>query len=184
MTKHEIKAVSDKGQIIGGQIHAGKKVEANTIGTSSGIKTEIFLGYNFKVREQMANLKQEREKTIFDLQKIAGITSKIMEQEKDINNLKDEIKKIYVESIRKKVILTSKLKKIKSMEDEIDETKLIISHKPELIAYDTLHADVKIHYLNKLILTTNTYNKIRLSVYGEDNKLLFKDLNGNIIESA
>ncbi len=164
-----VSVVIDKGQIIGGHISAGRRIEAKVIGSPSGIKTTISVGYNFLLKNELKKLKEEKEKYSKNLDKINEILDKLFKEEPDIKNFNDDMKKVYVESLRKKTIIISELNKISEEEKLLNYDNIIISEKPEIVVYDYIYPDVTINFLNNTFVTRDKNVHIKIKFDYEKN---------------
>ncbi len=151
-----------KGQVIGGKIWAGHKIIANNLGSPTGVKTEITLGYNFKIKFELRKIKNEKEKYINSLKKLDDIIKSLFKTTTDIKKFSEKMKTIYTEAIRKKAIILSYLSNLKTKENSLYTTKLIIDVTPEIIVKENIYSDVKINYLNKIINITDKYRKVKI----------------------
>ncbi len=165
-----------KGYIMGGEIYGGRKIVANVIGSKSGVKTTLFLGFNFRIKERIRQIKQKKIQSGFHLNKVETVIGKLLKQEKDITKFNDEMKQIYIGSLQKKIILTNQLKRLRNEEKSINEDEMIINDAPELMVNETLYPDVTIYYLNKAIVISEIYSKVRIGRSGPDKKISIQKL--------
>ena len=151
----------------------------HVIGSRTGIKTKLFLGYNFQIKQLISLIKKEKEKTQFDLCKIETVIQKLFKQKKEINDFNNEMKKIYVESVKKKIILLQKIKDIQKKEKDYQEhhiKELIVNNKPEIYAYNTIHSDVMVHLLDKTSIISDPIYKTKLSIDDPSGNILTRSL--------
>ena len=71
-----------KGSIMGGEIYAGEKLVSTSLGSKSGVKTRIFLGYNFKIKDMLQELKNKKIQFGFQLNKIEMLLNKLFRLKK------------------------------------------------------------------------------------------------------
>ena len=151
-----------KGYIMGGEVHAGKKIISRVIGSQRGIKTNLFLGYDFQIRHAMNQLKEDRIKYNFDLSKVERIIDNLFKQKEMIRDFDNKMKSLYVNSVRKKIILIQELKDIHKKEAEIKKEDLVVTKKPEILVMSTVHSDVEINMLNNIFRTTEALHNIQI----------------------
>jgi len=170
-----VNVVRDRGQIIGGEIWAGKKISAKLIGTSTGAKTELTVGYNFKIRTELENIRKKREEYTKTLVRLDEIIKQLFKEQSTTKNFTDDVKKIYAESVRKKALIVGYLHKLKQRESELSKN-LIIDESPEIIAYETIFSDVKINYLNRIFIIQDSHYKVKIKKEPEKNKVTIIEL--------
>lgn len=172
-----INVTRNRGQIIGGKIWAGNKIIAKNIGTSSGVKTELIVGYNFKIKRGLEEIKEERNEHSRTLLKIDEVIKQLFKEQPNIKRFSDTMKKLYVESVRKKAIIVGQFRKLKQKEIELQK-KLIINEAPEIIVNETIFSDVKIDYLGKIFIIQEPYYKVKIKKEPEKNRVKILNIDG------
>lgn len=165
-----------KGYVIGGQIFCGRKMEANVVGSKAGVKTKVFLGHNFKIKRFLEQVKEKRVQIGFHLKRVEEILGRLIKKEKDITKYEQDSKKIYVESLQKKIILMNQLKQLKKKESSVNKDDIFITPEPELWVYDTLYPDVTIQYLNKNFIINEHYSSVCIGKFDAKGKVSIKKM--------
>ncbi len=113
----KLRVIDKKGVIIGGEIKAGEGVEAINIGSHLAVKTEIEVGSNPKVLEELKKLEIELEETD---KKMGQVEKNLVLLQKIKSNLKENFPE------DKKEMLNQLIKAKYSMTKNINEIKLRI----------------------------------------------------------
>ena len=156
----KIICVSGKGQIIGGVVQAAEAIEANIIGSEGGVKTEIIAGIDFSLERDLALL--EKEKLIYNknLQKIIKLTEKLFSIKPTVEEFSVEMRKIYIESLKKKTLILKKIEDIKINEihllSEIEEL-----NKAYIKINKTVFTDTKININRSIMEITKLYQSVK-----------------------
>ena len=100
------------------------------IAQSLGVKTEIIAGINFSLERDLELI--EKEKLIYNknLQKIIKLIEKLFSIKPTVEEFSVEMRKIYIESLKKKTLILKKIEDIKMNEiyllSEIEDVSLLI----------------------------------------------------------
>ncbi len=151
--------VMNRGEIIGGKTYAKNSITAKSIGSSNIIKTEIFLGYNFKLKFILEKLKDELKTTKLRFRKNKEFLEKrfniSLNSDSDFINFvmknldhEDEYKNLLLRAIENIKLL----EKIRELTLKIKN--LSLEHLANLDAYlkcNTIYPGVSIRILDKRI---------------------------------
>jgi len=125
-----------KGMIAGGTTVAFSRIEANTIGNSSGLKTIVSVGFSSELRQQLIMIDSEQTKNIHDLghinealKKISRISmikkqlpATIANQAKDLMKMKELIEEQINKALEKQVTVLDTLSDIKNASIRVNGT--------------------------------------------------------------
>jgi uncharacterized protein (DUF342 family) len=111
------------------------------------------------------------------MSKVDNVINKLFNREEEVMHFDEESKKIYIESLRKKIALAHKLKMNKNKREAINEGDSIVTLTPEIDVYDTLYTDVKIHYLKKVFSTDKILCKVKLKRSEAEDKIFIQKMN-------
>ncbi len=164
-----VSVLLDKGQIIGGHVAAGLRIEAKVVGSPTGIKTELSVGYNFIIKRELDNLKVQKEKLNKDLDRVEEIIAQLFNETPDIKNFSEDMKNVYVESIRKKTIIMNELNKNIESDKNLENANVVVSNNPEIVVYDYIYSDVKINFLDNTFITRDKNVHVKIKYDSEKN---------------
>lgn len=166
--KNNIIVKGGKGLIVGGKVMAQHLIEADIIGSSLATKTEIVIGLEPELREDLNNNNQELKNINKNLDKIAksmNILNKIKESGRKLPKDKEEL-------FKKLEATASRLKEKKSeleKENEEIEADLRVSDKSLIRANKAIFPGVQLLSSKDKIIVSN---KLGPSAFTEANKEL------------
>jgi len=166
---------SGKGQIVNSKITAGKKIVANIIGSKTGSKVNLNVGYNFKILNGLNQIELEEKEHLNKLVEVEKIIKSLTISYPDLQNASNEVKKLYAESIKIKGFIASILKNLKKKENDLLKN-LIIEPSPEILVFDTIYSDVKINYCGKIFNLNEEYKNVIIKKVDDKIKIIPKKI--------
>lgn len=115
---------SQRGNIIGGTLSAGKSIEAKDIGTRFNTKTEIVLGVNKSIADEESRLKQEKKNTEDMIRKLELLGERLKLQ--DTSNAK-----IRLSALRQKHSLIKAREELEGINEKLDQINAVIGDMGE-----------------------------------------------------
>ncbi|MBN1500416.1 MAG: FapA family protein [Spirochaetes bacterium] len=152
-----------RAHIVGGILRAGDEVNAKEIGADSYVKTEIRVGMNPKVLQQMQDLESGMANLIDELEKI----------EKDLHTLDQRQRAGKITAEQKEMIQTLKGRKEKLTErkteikfsiDELNEYLNMIEQKGRVCAEKNLFPGVEIYIKDKKLKVNDPYSNVLITL--------------------
>ncbi len=134
---------SDKGIIVGGEIHAANSVVAKCIGNEHTTMTIIEVGINQALKNEMRENRKEKKELDIILDKIEKGLLLFNKMENENGMLNPEKKEMKEEFLKQSVIIKKKVKEIKEREFLIDE-KLKEIKNANIEVKDIIYPGVKI----------------------------------------
>ena len=151
IAKESIIATGQPGVILGGSISSQKFIQANTIGSSSGVQTEVRVGDTTPLRQELRDIRNEVSKMSAQLKESVEI-KKTLELKKKARPL----------STSQEKQLTKSKKEIPELEDHLNahkERELVLSEEikslkmAKMEVLQTLHKQVDVHIYDAYMLT-------------------------------
>lgn len=132
---------SQKGNLVGGSLSAGKTIEARDVGTRLNTKTEITLGINKSIRDKEVALLKKKKETELMLDKLNLLGEKLATQT-------DETSKIRIFKLRHRHSKTVVKQELMEINDELSELNAKIGDlsKTKLIVRNFIYQDVTVAF--------------------------------------
>lgn len=116
----KITVIDRKGVIIGGEIKAAEGIEAINIGSHHAVKTDIEVGSNPKILEELKKMEEDNEETTKKMQQIEkNIT--LLSKLKSSGQLGDDKKELFEQLIKAKFSMTKHINDLKEKIEEYNE---------------------------------------------------------------
>lgn len=116
----KITVIDRKGVIIGGEIKAAEGIEAINIGSHHALKTDIEVGSNPKILEELKKMEEDNEETTKKMQQIEkNIT--LLSKLKSSGQLGDDKKELFEQLIKAKFSMTKHINDLKEKIEEYNE---------------------------------------------------------------
>ncbi|KPJ89545.1 MAG: hypothetical protein AMS17_01515 [Spirochaetes bacterium DG_61] len=157
---------TEKGQIIGGEIRAKKGVEVKTLGNESEHKMDVFVGLDFFVENRLRELRSTKTKYENGMKKLLLILDKFNKIEGDPENLPEKLKKVYVETRKKRALLGLAIQNLKKKELEL-MGQLEERWEAEVLVHESLFRGVRIYYGG--VFYEPDMTKTRVKIYYDKN---------------
>jgi len=158
---NKIISKTEKGQIIGGELRAKNGIEVKVLGNDSEHKMDIYTGVDFVIEEKLKELKSRIQKYETALEKLVLVLGKLNKVEADPEWLTDDLKKIYMDTSKKRMFIKIEIANLKKREAEylirLDEVS-----DSEVVVYDKLYPGVKMYFGNNLYETKVMKSGIRV----------------------
>ncbi len=159
--ENELQVTGDRGQITGGIVYAGKIIKARNIGSPAGVKTEIYIGFDYRKTDELEKVLDKKNEYIKNLETLNNVIKKIKKYKAKLEK-ESKLREIYIKALEKKEIILNQLHIIKEEEKKIREAQ-IKYYRPEMYVYGTLYTDVKINYAGKVIEIKDPHYRVKLA---------------------
>ncbi|WP_138414791.1 FapA family protein [Aquibacillus sediminis] len=147
------------GNIIGGIVSAGKRIEAKNIGNKLGTKTLIAIGINKKAQQMEQQLIQEKKELIETEQKLVKLGDQLIKKHA-LSGLNQKEKLLLIKQQRS--IRVTK-KQLEEKQEDLVNLKMIMSNQEDLhlVVKGTIYPNVELslHKYRKYIHTVYHYVK-------------------------
>ncbi|MCU0846943.1 MAG: FapA family protein [Spirochaetes bacterium] len=160
-----------RARIVGGIIRAGSEVNARFLGADVSTKTEIWVGVNPKVLQQMSDLEELRTKSEEELTQVKLNLRTLETQKKTSGKLSPEREKMLNDLIAQNAKLAQRLDEIKSEMDELNSYVGMLEHKGRVCAEKTAFPGVEVYIKDKRFVLKDPYNWVKFSLEGNDIRL-------------
>jgi uncharacterized protein (DUF342 family) len=159
-----------RARIVGGLIRAGSEVNARFIGADVATKTEVKVGINPKVLQQMTELDTIRESTKNELEAMAKNLATLTNQRKT-SRLSEEKENMFQELNSKNQKLNNRLNEIELELEELQAYIGMLEHKGKVCAEKTIYPGVDIYIKDQKFLVKDEYNFIKFTLEGDEIRL-------------
>ena len=160
-----------RARIVGGVIRAGNEVSARFLGADVSTKTEIRVGINPKVLQQITDLEKIRDNTEEELNQIKLNLKTLETQKKSSGKLSDERDKMLRDLTAQNQKLTGRLEEVNIELEELGEYIGMLEHRGKVCAEKTAYSGVDVHIKDKKFPIKDPYNHVRFSLEGGEIKI-------------
>ncbi|MBN1531657.1 MAG: FapA family protein [Spirochaetes bacterium] len=160
-----------RARIVGGVIRAGNEVNARFIGADVSTKTEIWVGINPKVLQQMTELESMRGKMDEELTQLKLNIRTLDTQKKSSGKLSADREKMLNEMNGQRDKLESRLEEIKIELEELKSYVGMLEQKGRVSAEKTAFPGVDIYVKDKRFSLKDPYNSVKFSMEGGEIKI-------------
>ncbi len=152
-----------RAHIVGGILRAGDEVNAKEIGADSYVKTEIRVGLNPKVLQQMQDLEAGTASTNEELEKIDKDLL-TLDQRQRAGKINAEQKEMIQTLKGRKEKLTERKTELKFSIDELNEYLGMIEQKGKVCAEKNLFPGVEIYIKDKKLKVNDPYSNVLITL--------------------
>lgn len=160
---------SQRGNIIGGKLLAGKSIEAKDIGNRLSTKTEIALGVNKAMLEKESSLNNRKNELEEMIKKLSLLGKKLEEQ---INSNP----KVKVHLLRQKHSLSVATEELEEVKDELSRLneKIVNLSKAELIVRNYIYQNSIVSFGKYQRIVKNNYHYVKM--YLDDKEIVLEGM--------
>lgn len=159
-----------RARIIGGLIRAGDEVNARFIGGEGATKTEVRVGINPKVLQQITDLETALEKINTEKETLEKNLGTLTNQKK-VSKLNEAKEKMFQELTEQNQKLDTKQNDIKMELEELQEYIGMLEHKGKICAEKKVFPGVVIFIKNEKFQVKDEYNYIKFTLEGNEIRL-------------
>ena len=160
-----------RARIVGGVIRAGNEVSARYIGADVNTKTEIWVGINPKVLQQMSELDSMKVKMEEELIQLKLNIRTLDTQKKSSGKLTPDREKLLEEMTTQRDKLTARLDEINMELEELKSYVGMLEHKGKVCAEKTAFPGVDMYIKDKRFSLKDSYNHVKFSLEGGEIKI-------------
>ncbi|MCX7678580.1 MAG: FapA family protein [Spirochaetes bacterium] len=158
-----------RAKIVGGRIRAGEEVNARFIGADASTKTEIRVGINPKVHQQMVEMDQLKRQIDEELEKIKkDVTTLTIQKNNAGGKLPPDREELLVKLKAQQQKLVTRQTEIAMELDELKAYLSLLEQKGKICAEKTLFPGVEIYIKDKKYDVKDPYNYIRITLEGDN----------------
>jgi len=159
-----------RARIVGGLIRAGDEVNARFLGADVATKTEIRVGINPKVLQQMSELEAIKVKISGELEGLQKNLTTLTNQ-KRTSKLSEEKEKMFQELTARNQKLTSRMEEVNLELEELNAYVGMLEHRGKICAEKTVYPGVDIYIKDQKFLVKDQYNYIKFTLEGDEIRL-------------
>ncbi len=158
-----------KARIVGGQIRAGEEVNARFIGADASTKTEVRVGINPKVHQQLVDLDKVKREVDEELDKYKkNVHTLTIQKNNSGGKLPQDKEELLVKSKAQMQKLTTRQNELNLELEELKAYLGMISQKGRICAEKTLFPGVDIYVKEKKYEVKDPYNHIKITLEGDN----------------
>ncbi len=161
-----------RAKIVGGLIRAGDEVNASVIGADSFTKTEVRVGINPKVLQQISDMENVKKQVEEDLEKLnKDITTLNSQKLVSGGKLPPDKEEMLQKLNQQKEKGQNRIDEIKMELEELREYMGMLEQKGKVCAEKVVYPGVEIYIKDKRFAAKDPYNHIKFSLEGGEIKL-------------
>jgi uncharacterized protein (DUF342 family) len=158
-----------KARIVGGQIRAGEEVNARFIGADAATKTEIRVGINPKVHQQLVELDKVKHEVETELDAMKkNVHTLTINKNNSGGKLPDDKEELLTKSKAQLQKLTNRQNEINLELEELRTYLGMLGQKGKICAEKTLFPGVDIYIKDKKYEVKDPYNHIKITLEGDN----------------
>ncbi len=155
-----------RARIVGGVIRAGDEVNARFLGADVSTKTDITVGINPKVLQQIYDLKSAKESIEEELTQIRLNKRTLETQKRNAGTLSGEKEKMLEDITSQESKLSERLDEINLELEELDSYVNMLEHKGKICAEKTAFPGVNVYIKDKDFKLKDPYNSVTFTMEG------------------
>jgi uncharacterized protein len=159
-----------RAKIVGGVIRAGDEVNARYIGADVSTSTEVRVGINPKVLQQMSEIESVKQKVDEELGQIK-LNIKTLTTQKKTSRLTEDKQKMLDDITRRDEKLSSRLEELNLELDELVTYISMLEHKGKICGEKSVYPGVDIYIKDQKFAVKDEYNFIKFTLEGEEIRL-------------
>lgn len=155
-----------KARIVGGVTRAGDEINARSIGSDVSTKTELWVGINPKVLQQIADLESMKNEIDEELGEIRLNLKTLEAQKRGGGKFSEEKEKTFQEMTSKNEKLTARIDEINLELEELREYTGMLERKGKICAEKTAYSGVEMHIIDEYYPLRDNYNHAKFHLEG------------------
>ncbi len=161
-----------RARIVGGLIRAGEEVNARAIGSDSFTKTEVRVGINPKVLQQITELESAKKQIDEEFDKIKkDVTTLTVLKNNSGGRLPQEREEMLGKLLQQKQKTENRLNELNLVLEELKAYLGMLEQKGKVCAEQTIFPGVDIYIKDKRFSIKDPYNYIKFSLEGGEIRL-------------
>ncbi len=165
-----IYCVGRRAKIVGGVIRAGDEVNARFIGADVSTSTEVRVGINPKVLQQMSEIESVKEKIEEELGQIK-LNIKTLTTQKKTSRLTADKQKMLDDLTARDEKLSGRLEELNLELEELVSYIGMLEHKGKICGEKSIYPGVDIYIKDQKFAVKDEYNFIKFTLEGEEIRL-------------
>lgn len=166
-----ILSMGRRAKIVGGVLRAGEEVNARYIGSDNFTKTEICVGVNPKMLQQISDLKTNVQDINTELDKLKLDLKTLSVQKKNAGTLPQDKEELYSKLLAQKQKHTGRLNEIKLELDELNAYLGMLQLKGRICAEKSIYPGVEISIKDQKFSVKDQYSNIKFTLEKEGIRL-------------
>lgn len=167
---NRIYSIGKRAKIVGGIIRAGNEVNARYLGAEVSTTTEIRVGINPKVLQQIADLEGAKNKTDDELKKVQ-LDLKTLTTLKKTSRLSEEKEKMFEDLTARNEKLTARMSDVNIELEELNQYIGMLEHKGKICAEKKAYPGVVVYIKDQRFQVKDEYNYIKFTLEGDQIRL-------------
>ena len=155
-----------KARIVGGVTRAGDEINARSIGSDVSTKTELWVGINPKVLQQIADLESMKNEIDEELVQVKLNLKTLEAQKRGGGKFSEEKEKTYQEMTSKNEKLNARIDEINLELEELREYTGMLERKGKICAEKTAFSGVEMHIIDEYYPLRDNYNHVKFHLEG------------------
>ena len=160
-----------RARIVGGIIRAGNEVNARFLGADVSTRTEIRVGINPKVLQQMTELNSMKDRNEEELTQLSLNLRTLETQKRNAGKLPPDREKMLTDMTAQKEKLSSRLEEINLELEELNSYVEMLEHNGKVCAEKTAFPGLDIYIKDKRFSLKDPYNSVKFSLEGGEIKI-------------
>ncbi len=165
-----IYSIGKRAKIVGGIIRAGNEVNARFLGAEVSTNTEIRVGINPKVLQQMSELNEAKVKIDEELGQLR-LNLKTLTSQRKVSKLSEEKEKMFQELTARNEKLSSRVNEIELEIEELNQYIAMLEHRGKICAEKSVYPGVDIYIKDQKFQVKDEYNYIKFTLEGDEIRL-------------
>ncbi len=161
-----------RAKIMGGIIRAGEEVNARYLGSDTFTKTEISVGINPKVLQQMTDLRDVLKESNDELEKLnRDLNTLKVQKATSGRKLPADKEELYNKLLAQKQKLTGRIQEITIELEELKAYLNILEQKGKVCAEQCIYPGVEIHIKDEKFSVRDQYSHVKISMENDEIKI-------------
>jgi uncharacterized protein len=161
-----------RAKIMGGNIRAGEEVNARYLGSDTFTKTDISVGINPKVLQQMTDLRNVLKESNDELEKLnLDLNTLKIQRATSGRKLPQDKEELYNKLLSQKQKLTGRIQEITIELEELNAYLNILEQKGKVCAEQCIYPGVEIHIKDEKFSVRDQYSHVKISMENDEIKI-------------
>ncbi len=161
-----IYSMGRKAKIAGGLIRAGDEINSRFLGAEGGTKTEVRVGVNPKILQQMDELISSKEEIEGELTTLRLDLKTLETQKRNSATFPEEKEKLLADMTEREGKLSERFNDVNEEIEELTAHIDTLDHHGKICVEKTAYAGVEVYIKDKDYMVRDDYNHIKFSLEG------------------
>lgn len=161
-------SVGRRARIAGGVIRAGYEVNTRFLGAEGSTRTEVRVGVNPKILQQMDDLRSIREESETELTTLRLDIKTLTTQKRNAGKLPPEREKMLSDITAREEKLSERFAEVSTELDELNSYVGMLEHKGKVCAEKVAYPGVEVYIKDKDFKIRDEYKHVKFSLEGDE----------------